>query len=262
MPVLEINGAPLNYLLEGEAGPVVVLCNSLASTLAMWAPQVPALLAAGYRVLRYDTRGHGDSGLPPGPCTMDLLAADALGLIDALNLEQVHFCGLSLGGMTGQRFATLHGERLQSLVLCATAAWMGPPELWETRIQQVLAHGMGSVMDATLQRWFTPRGLARMGGELHSVREGILRTPPAGYAACGAAIRDMDQRETIRAITTPTLIIAGALDPGTTVEHARQLHAAIAGSELLIIPESQHLLNLEAARQFNTGLVSFLQRYS
>lgn len=261
MSVLDINGANLHYRLEGDSGPVVMLCNSLASTLAMWAPQVPALRAAGYRVLRYDTRGHGDSSVPPGPYTIDQLAADALGLIDALGLDKIHFCGLSLGGMTGQRFATLHGNRLHSLTLCATAAWMGPPELWESRIQQVLTHGMGSVVDATLQRWFTPAGLARMACELAPIREGILHTPPAGYAACGAAIRDMDQRESIRAITTPTLIIAGELDPGTTVEHARQLQTAIAGSDLLIIPESQHLLNLEASQAFNVGLLSFLKRY-
>ncbi|MBM4226510.1 MAG: 3-oxoadipate enol-lactonase [Gammaproteobacteria bacterium] len=261
MSILHVNGASLNYRLEGDTGPVVLLSNSLASTLAMWAPQVPALLAVGYRVLRYDTRGHGASSVPPGPYTIDQLATDALSLIDALGVEKVHFCGLSLGGMTGQRFATLHGNRLHSLTLCATAAWMGPPDLWDSRIQQVLTHGMGSVVEATLQRWFTPAGLARMEAELRPIREGILHTPPAGYAACGAAIRDMDQRESIRAITTPTLIIGGELDPGTTVEHARQLHTAIEGSELLIIPESQHLLNLEAAGEFNPGLLSFLQRH-
>lgn len=262
MSQLDVNGTTLYYQLEGSsAAPVVMLSNSLASNLSMWAPQIPALLAAGYRVLRYDTRGHGASAVPPGPYTLQTLADDALGLLDALELDRVHFCGLSLGGMTGQKLATHHGHRLRSLSLCATAAWMGPPELWEGRIRQVLHHGMASVVEATLQRWFTPRGLATLGDALTPIREGILTTPPAGYAACGAAIRDMDQRESIAAIQVPTLVIAGAQDPGTTVEHARLLHGRIAGAELIILPESRHLLNLELPRQFNTALLEFLHRH-
>lgn len=262
MSSLKVHGAEFHYRLDGDPdAPVVMLSNSLASNLGMWDPQVPALVAAGYRVLRYDTRGHGGSSVPPGPYTLPQLADDARGLIDALGIAQVHFCGLSLGGMTGQMLATLHGDRLHSLVLCATAAYMGPPDLWAGRIRQVEAHGMASVADATLARWFTPRGLRTLGESLDRIRAGILSTPPAGYAACGAAIRDMDQRETIHAIRTPTLVIAGALDPGTTVDHARLMHTRIPGAELLVIPESQHLLNVEMPAQFNTGLIGFLNRH-
>ena len=263
MNSLDVNGVRLHYQLDGAAdAPVVMLSNSLASNLSMWDSQVPALLDAGYRVLRYDTRGHGHSDVLPGPYTITQLAGDALGLLDALGLGKVHFCGLSLGGMTGQMLATHHGERLLSLTLCATAAYMGPPDLWEGRIRQVTEHGMASVLDATLQRWFSPEGLAQMGAVLDPVKAGILSTPPAGYAGCGAAVRDMDQRETIRAIRTPTLVIVGADDPGTTVEHANLMVSRIAGAQLIVLPDSRHLLNIELPVPFNVGLLTFLKAHS
>ncbi len=262
MPTLALKDVTLNYRVEGDAqAPVVVLSNSLASNLSMWDAQVPALRAAGFRVVRYDTRGHGASSVPAGPYTLDALASDALGLLDALDIKQAHFCGLSLGGMTGQKFATLHGTRLKSLVLCATAAYMGPPDLWEGRIKLVTEKGMSAVVDATLSRWFTAKNQRRLPNEVARIREGILATPPAGYCGCGGAIREMDQREAIRGIRTPTLVMVGALDPATTVDSAKVIHERIPGAELLIIPESQHLFNVEFPDQFNTGLINFLQRH-
>ncbi len=262
MNLIKINGAQLNYRFDGDTGaPVVLLSNSLASNFSMWAPQVPALLAAGFRVLRYDARGHGQSSVPPGPYTIEMLAADALGLMDALELEKVHFCGLSMGGMTGQKLATQHGQRLHSLTLCATAAYMGPPELWAGRIKLAEDAGMAAVAGGTLARWFTAQSQQRLRSEVALVNAGILATPPAGYVACAAAIRDMDQRETIRGIRTPTLVMVGALDPGTTVESARLMYSRIPGAELLIIPESQHFFNVEMPQQFNTGLLEFLARH-
>jgi 3-oxoadipate enol-lactonase len=262
MNALTINGTELNYRLDGDpTAPVVLLSNSLASNLNMWAAQVPALLAAGFRVLRYDARGHGHSQVPAGPYTMEMLAADALGLMDALQLEKVHFCGLSMGGMTGQMLATHHSARLNSLVLCATAAYMGPPELWAGRIKLVEESGMAAVAGPTIDRWFTARNQRALPAAVAEVRAGILATPAAGYAACAAAIRDMDQRETIHAIRVPTLVMVGALDPGTTVEAARLMHARIPGAELLIIPESQHFFNVEMPQQFNAGLLDFLARH-
>lgn len=261
MARIAADGVELNYRLEGAAdAPVVMLSNSLASNLSMWDAQVPALLAAGYRVLRYDTRGHGDSAVPDVPCTVERLAADALALLDALALDRVHFCGLSLGGMTGQMLATLHGNRLRSLVLCATAAYMGPPALWAARIQAVAEGGMAAVADATIARWFTPRSQRQMPDEIARIRDGILSTPVAGYCRCAEAIQQMDQRETIRAITVPTRVMVGALDPGTTVDAARLMHARIGGAELVVIPESQHFFNVEMASQFNAALLGFLAR--
>lgn len=262
MPALKLNDVTLNYRLEGAGDRrLVVLSNSLASNLTMWDAQVPALLAGGFRVLRYDTRGHGASSVPPAPYTLDTLAGDVKSLLDALDIQQAHFCGLSLGGMTGQKFATLYGERLSSLVLCATAAYMGTPEVWDTRIKLVSEKGMEAVVDATLARWFTAKNQQRLPHEVAQIRAGILATPPTGYCGCGGAIRDMDQREAIRGIRTPTLVMVGALDPATTVDAARVMHERIPGAELLIIPESQHLFNVEFPAQFNAGLVNFLQRH-
>ncbi len=257
-----VNGTTLHYRLEGDPShPLVLLSNSLASNLTMWVRQVPALLAAGFRVLRYDTRGHGRSAVPPGPYTLPQLATDVLGLLDALGLEKVHFCGLSLGGMTGQMFATHYGNRLRSLSLCATAAYMGPPELWAGRIKAVEQGGMAVVAEPTISRWFTARCQRTESAAIAEMRAAILATVPAGYAACAGAIRDMDQRETISAIRVPTLVMVGALDPGTTVDAAKLMYERIPGAELLIIPESQHLFNVEMPAQFNTGLLAFLSRH-
>jgi 3-oxoadipate enol-lactonase len=262
MPFADLNGAKIHYLLEGD-GPAapVMLSNSLASNLAMWDAQVPALRAAGYRVLRYDTRGHGQSSVPAGAYTMEMLTADALGLLDHLELAQVHFCGLSLGGITGQKFATQYPGRLRSLSLCATAAYLGPPDLWAGRIKAVAEGGMQAVADATLGRWFTSANQARLSEVVAATKAGILATPAGGYTGCGAAIRDMDLRESIRAITTPTLVMVGALDPSTTVDAARLMHERIAGSELVIIRDTQHFFNVEEPQQFNAALIDFLRRH-
>ncbi|MGH8598752.1 MAG: 3-oxoadipate enol-lactonase [Gammaproteobacteria bacterium] len=261
MPQVEIDDLNLHYRLDGETGAVVLLSNSLASNLAMWDAQVPALRAAGFRVLRYDTRGHGQSSVPKGPYRLEQLADDARALIDRLGFERVHFCGLSLGGMIGQLFATRYPERLQSLTLCATAAYLGPPDLWAGRIKMVEDGGMQAVVDATISRWFTQANQARLPEAVARVRAGILATPTAGYIGCGAAIRGMDQRETIRTIRTPSLVMVGALDPSTTVEEARLLNERIIGSELVIIRDTQHFLNIEEPQEFNAASVDFLQRH-
>lgn len=263
MASINVNGVSLNYQIDGDlpGAPWIMLSNSLASNLTMWDRQVPALLAAGFRVLRYDTRGHGASQVPPGPYTIEMLANDALALLDALKLERVHFCGLSMGGMTGQMLATHHGSRLSSLVLCATAAYTGPPDLWAGRIKMVIEGGMAAVADATIDRWFTSANQQRIPDEVARVKSGLLATSPLGYAACGAAIRDMDQRESIRRIKVPTRVMVGALDPSTTVAAAEFLHERIAGSELVVIPDSQHFFNVEFPDEFNAALLDFLWRH-
>lgn len=262
MPTLEINGAVLNYRLDGEnsRAPLVMLSNSLASNLSMWDLQVPALVEAGFRVLRYDTRGHGESSVPPGPYSIELLATDALRILDKLDIKRAHFCGLSLGGMTAQKLATLHGDRLLSVALCATAAYMGPANLWDGRIAAVASGGMAAVAETTIERWFTAESRQQLAA-VARIKQGVLATPPAGYIACGEAIRDMDQRESIRAISIPTLVLVGEQDPATPVEAARLLQGRIAGAELVIIPNSQHLFNVERASEFNAALLDFLRRH-
>lgn len=260
MPQLSLPHVSLHYRLEGpSAAPVVMLCNSLSSNLAMWDHQVPALCEAGFRVLRYDARGHGASSVAQGATTIADLAADAIALLDHLELLRVHFCGLSLGGMTGQWLGTQHAARLHTLALCATAAYMGPVELWDQRIDAVSQAGMAAVADATIARWFTPAAQRRIPDEIARIRDGILATPVAGYVACCRAIRDMDQRESIRAIAVPTAVLVGADDPSTPVSAAELLHERISGSRLGVIPDTQHFFNVEAPAAFNAALLGFLR---
>lgn len=261
MPQARVKSTTLNYRLDGpEKGHTVMLSNSLASNIAMWESQVPALVGAGYRVLRYDTRGHGRSGVPPGPYSIGSLAADAVELMDALGLEKVHFCGLSMGGMVGQMLGARYGDRLLSLTLSSTAAYMPPREIWDERIETVRKHGMAAVADVTIDRWFTKGGQERLHAEVERVRQGILETPVEGYCACCGAIQDMDQRDTLGAVSTQVLVVVGKDDPGTPVTAAEYLHERIASSELRVIPEAAHFVNVEQADLFNHTLLDFLKR--
>lgn len=260
MPQLTLPDLTLNYQLEGPDGaPVVMLSNSLGSALGMWDEQVPALLAGGFRCLRYDTRGHGTSSLPPGAWSIADLAGDALRLMDALGLARVHFCGLSLGGMAGQYLGTHHGDRLQSLVLCATTAYAGPPDVWRERIALVEAGGMAAVADATLNRWFTAAGQQRLPERVARIRAQVLATPTSGYASCGGAIALMDQRESIAGIRTPTLVMVGEEDPSTPVAASEFLQQRIPGATLVVIPAAMHLVNVEQPTAFNAALLDFLK---
>jgi 3-oxoadipate enol-lactonase len=260
MPLADISGTTLHYRFDGpEDAPVVMLANSLASDLTMWDLQVQPLVEAGHRVLRYDSRGHGRSAVPPGPYTMELLVSDAVGLMDALGLGEVNFCGLSMGGMIGQMLGAQHGDRLISLMLCDTSAYIGPREIWDERIATVKKNGMESVVDATIDRWFTIAGQKRLNAEVQKIRQAIIDTPADGFCACCAAIRDMDQRESIRAISTRTLVLVGEDDPGTPVSVSELIHDRIAGSELRIIPDAAHFVNVEQASAFNHTLLAFLK---
>jgi 3-oxoadipate enol-lactonase len=260
MPKIRANGIATHYELSGPSeAPVVLLSNSLGTPLEMWDPQIPAL-AQRYRVLRYDSRGHGRSDAPEGPYTTDVLADDAVGLLDALGIEQAHFCGLSMGGMVGQMLGAKHGERLRSLTLCSTACHMPPRELWEERIRTVRAAGMAALADAVVERWFTEAFRAQPSIAVEGIRQMLLETPPQGYTACCAAIRDMDLRETIRAIRVPTLVIVGAQDPATPPEKAEEIRARVPGAHLEVIPDAAHLLNIEQDVAFDATLIGFLDR--
>ncbi|MGI9333893.1 MAG: 3-oxoadipate enol-lactonase [Gammaproteobacteria bacterium] len=263
MPDIQINATRIFYQWDGPSrGDVVMLSNSLASNLGMWVHQVPALVEAGFRVLRYDSRGMGASQVPVGPYTVGMLADDVIALMDALDVERVHFCGLSKGGMVGQTLGAQAGDRLSSLALCDTAAYMPAPEVWDERIAAVRAGGMSAVVDGTVDRWFTPAGQARVAKDVADVRKMILDTPVEGFAACCEAIKAMDQRPTLGAIATPTLVIVGEDDPGTPVAAAELIHRSIAGSELVVIPESAHFCNMEQPQAFNEALLGFVRRHA
>ncbi len=260
MPEIQANGITIHYQLSGPAdAPVVLLSNSLGTRLEMWDPQLPAL-AQRYRVLRYDSRGHGRSAAPQGPYSIEMLAADALGLLDALGIGRVHFCGLSKGGMVGQMLGAKHGDRLKSLTLASTACHVAPKELWDQRIEAVRQGGMAAVADGVVERWFTAAFRAEPTIVVERVRQMVLETPPEGYAACCAAIREMDLREAIRGIRLPTLIIVGDKDPATPPEKAEEIHERIPGAHLEVIPDAAHLVNIEQDVAFDATLIGFLDR--
>ncbi len=257
MPFVEAGDLRVHYALTGAANaPVVVLSNSLGTNFSMWDPQVPALKKV-FRVLRYDTRGHGQTTVTPGPYTIEQLARDVVRLLDALRLDRAHFCGLSMGGMIGMWLGVNAAARLNRLVLCNTAARIGTAETWNARIEQVRNGGMKSIAPAVVERWFTPEFRARSPQTVTPTQQMIEKSPPEGYRGCCAAIRDMDQRQAISGIRVPTLVISGEKDPATPPADGRFLVDRIAGAQYAELPTA-HLSNLEAPAQFTAELIRFL----
>jgi 3-oxoadipate enol-lactonase len=257
LSTIEVNGMRLRYELEGrDDAPLLVLSNSLGTDLGMWNPQMPALLER-FRVLRYDTRGHGESEVTPGPYNVAQLGADVIALLDALNIARAHFCGLSMGGMIGMWLGVHHGARFERLALCNTAAKIGTEQSWNTRIATVETQGMAAVVPAVLERWFTPDYLQRAPGQVDVVKAMLLRTSPQGYAANCAAVRDMDQRGDIGAIKNPVLVIGGTHDGSTPPQDSRQVADAIAGARYVEL-DAAHLSNWERPAEFTRELLAFL----
>ena len=258
---IKANGIDMCYRFDGPAdGPVVMLSNSLASNLTMWDAQIPAL-ADKYRVLRYDQRGHGGTQATPPPYSFDLLLEDAVALLRALGIAKAHFCGLSMGGMTGQLFGVKHPELLSSLVLCDTTSQMPDPSVWDERIEAARTKGMNALAPATLERWFTAPYRETAPGEMDRVGRMITSTPVDGFVGCCNAIAAMNFTEILKDIETPTCIIVGADDPSTTVEHSRIIHERVPGSELRILKQAAHLSNIEQADAFNAALRGFLDKH-
>ena len=250
------------YRFDGpQDGPVVLMANSLMSNLAMWDPTVPAL-ADKYRVLRYDKRGHGGTTVTPAPYSLEQLADDAVGLLDALKIERAHCVGLSIGGMLMQQVGARHPGRVLSLGLCDTASETPGVArgLWNERIDTARAKGASVLVDGTLGRWFTPPYAAREAATVAKIREMLLATDSEGYIGCASAVRDMVQTTMLLKITAPTLIITGRQDMSTTVEQSMVLHRVICHSELVIIEDAAHLSNIEQPRAFNQALRGFLDR--
>lgn len=265
MPHVNANGIAVDYELTGPAGAeVVTLSHSLATDYHMWRLQLPALIAAGYRVLRYDTRGHGGTDAPPGPYSLELLADDVVGLLGALDIERTHFVGISMGGMIGQTLALDHREVIVSLVLCDTAASL-PPEvgpIWDQRIEIARTSGMWEHVEGTVERWFTPGFITSRPDVVEPIRGAIGSTPVDGYAGCIEAIKRLDLLDRISGIAAPTLVIVGAQDSGTTPEAARAIHERIPSAEFVLIESASHLSNLEQPEVFNRVLLEFLERSS
>jgi len=258
MPFLDVHDVRIRYEWSGpETAPVLVFSNSLGTDLAMWDSQTAAL-SRDFRILRYDTRGHGRSSVMPGPHTMNHLADDVVGLLDELELEHVHFCGLSIGGLTGMSLALRAPQRLRRVVLCNTAAKIGSAEIWNARIDAVHNGGMAAVVPGILERWYTAEFRSASPEAVESTRRMLLNTPVEGYAGCCAALRDADLRNEIAGIRLPVLIIAGAHDPATTPADGRFLAERIAGTRYVEL-RAAHLSNIEASDAFTMELSAFLK---
>jgi 3-oxoadipate enol-lactonase len=254
---IEVNGHSLRVRVDGpEGAPWLVLSHSLGAELGLWEPQVAAF-GARYRVLRYDTRGHGQSTGPARPWSIADLGGDVVALLDAFGIERANFCGLSLGGATGMWLATHARERIDRLVLCNTTPWLGPPDVMNARISQVLTNGVAPLVEPTLERWFTPEFRALDAAAVDRVRQALLATSAEGYAGCCEALRDMDQRGDLPRISAPTLVIAGTQDPSSTLEAAREWAATIPGALFVELPAA-HISNIGAATTFNAAVLLFL----
>lgn len=260
MPCLACqDGVKLHYRFDGdEAAPVLVLSNSLGTDLNMWEPQMPAL-TRHFRVVRYDTRGHGQSGLSPSPYQVDRLGKDVLVLLDGLGIAKAHFCGLSMGGMTGMWLGVHAPDRINRLTLCNTAAKIGTQEVWNTRIAAVEKGGMAAIQPGVIQRWFTEHFTATHPEAVGKIAAMLLATAPEGYMAACGAVRDMDQRQAIAAIRAPTLVIAGTHDLATSAADGRAVADAIPGANYVELPAA-HLSNVECASAFTEALVKFLTK--
>lgn len=249
---------PLHHTLDGpEDAPVVVMANSLGTTLRMWDDQAPALQGR-FRLLRYDHRGHGESPVPHGPYTIDDLGQDVLALLDRLEIERASFCGLSIGGVVGMWLASEAPERVERLVLCCTSARFSPPEDWEARAEMVREQGVGALAEAVLERWFTPDFRTSHPDVVEWAGRMLRETPDEGYAGCCEAIRDADLRGQIGAIRAPALVIAGADDPAAPPEEAELIHDSIPDARLVVIPQAAHLANVEQPEALTRAVLDHL----
>ncbi len=254
------NGISIEYEVFGaEGAPVVLLSHSLGSSSVMWAPQLPKL-AETFRVVCMDTRGHGGSDAPEGPYSLDMLGDDALALMDGLELDQVHWVGLSMGGMIGQNIALRQNGRFKSLSLCDTSSQI-PAEgraTWDERIAAVEAGGMEPLADSTMERWFTDPYLAKKPSSVDAIRAQFLATAPAGFIGCCHALKTLDYLDQLHTIDLPTMIIVGAQDMGTPVAASEAMREQIANSQLVVLDDAAHLANIEQADGFNAALLGFL----
>jgi 3-oxoadipate enol-lactonase len=252
------DGVRIHYQVEGrEDGPPLLFSNSLGTNLGMWDAQAEAAAGLGFRVVRYDQRGHGRSAAPKGEYTLERLGLDAVELLDAIGIERAAFCGLSMGSMTGIWLAMHHPRRFSRFALCNCATFMPPRELWDGRIAAVTQSGMQAVVEGVVERWFTKAFREREPADVERVRQMILSTEPTGYAGCCAAIRDMDLRDRLGVIEAPCLVVIGAHDPATTPAAGQHVVERIPGAQKTVL-DSAHLSNIEQRDEFNRAVLGFL----
>lgn len=256
-----MNTVPLHHQEQGPAdGPPVFLAPSLGTTLAMW-DELAHVLSQTYRVIRFDIRGHGGSPVPPGPYTVSELAADVVALADQLDIDRFAFVGLSLGGAIGQVLALEHPERLTALALCCTGPSFGDPETWRLRSAQVVAEGMGFLVEPTKGRWFTASFVESEPTQVDRLIQMIAAAPPVGYAACCDALAAYDVSARLGEIEAPTRVIAGAQDPVSPPEVARLLVDGIPDADLVVIDGAAHIANIAQPEIFNESVLEHLEKH-
>ncbi|MFV5697375.1 3-oxoadipate enol-lactonase [Flavobacterium sp. ZT3R17] len=258
MSKIKMQHTILNYVFDDfKKEQTLVFSNSLGTDLTMWDKQIE-LLGQEFNMLRYDTRGHGKSEVAEGEYSIEMLGNDVLDLLDSLKIEKVNFCGLSIGGLTGQWLGIHAPERLNKLILCNTAVKIGNAEGWNTRIETVQKNGLDSIVSGTQERWFTPEFVSENKNEVEAVLAMFVQTPLSGYSSCCAAVRDADFTDQVSKIPVPTLIISGTEDLVTTVKEGDFLMEKISNS-LLAALKTAHISNIEKADDFTKLLIEFIK---
>ena len=256
--VINVNGIDVRYQVRGD-GPWLMLSHSLGTDLTLWDAQMESL-GARFRVLRFDTRGHGGSSAPAGAYDFAMLGADVLGLMDALGVGRAHFVGISMGGMIAQHVALAAPARVERLVLASTSSRY-PPEakaIWQQRIDAVAATGLEPLVAPTLERWFTPPFRAARPDLMARIGNVIRATSAVGYIGCCHAISNLATLAALPRIACPTLVIAGAEDIGTPPAMGREIAAAIPGARYELIADASHLCSVEQPTVFTRLLLEFL----
>jgi 3-oxoadipate enol-lactonase len=251
------SGTTISYSVDGPSNvPVILFINSIGTTRQLWSRQTAAL-ADRYRVITYDTRGHGRSSVLEGEYTIAQLAGDALAILDAEHVGAAHVCGISLGGITALWLGVHAPDRVRTLTAANTAARIASTQFWTERIAFVKEKGMAPLAETTMLRWFTDAFRAREPQTVEQFRSMLASCPSAGYLGCCAALRDEDLREAIAAIRRPVLTIGGRVDAATPPEGVQFIHERIGGSKLLLL-DAAHLTNVERAEEFTRALDEFV----
>jgi 3-oxoadipate enol-lactonase len=257
MPVINADGCPINVEVEGPQGaPVLMLSNSLGTTLHMWDAQV-APFTQHFRLVRYDRRGHGKSGVPKGPYTMERLGRDVLAVLDGLGVKKINWCGLSMGGMVGQWLGANAPERVERLVLTNTSSFFPDKNGWNERLKLVEEKGIAAFAAPNMARWFTKGFLEREPQKVAGIQAMFAATPLEGYLACGAAVRDMDHRDLLPRIKAPTLVIAGKHDGATPPEANEYISKHIPDAKFALV-DAAHLSNIEQSEAYTKAVLAFL----
>jgi 3-oxoadipate enol-lactonase len=256
---IKANGINFNYTVDGpEGAPWVVFSNSLATTVAMWDEQAAALKGK-YRVLRYDQRGHGATDAPAGRYAFDTLVADAVALMDALDIRQACFAGLSMGGATALGLAQQHPDRVSGIVVCDSGCMSTPAssQQWEERIVVAQQKGMEALVEPTMARWFPPETLAKNPAHLDKVRGMIRATPANGFIGCAAALADHNYNDKVASVTCPVLFICGEKD-GTTPAAMQDMQKRLPGSHYVELPGAGHISNMDRPAEFTKAIAEFM----